>query len=89
MLAPAGICCCILKSILQLTAKCFFYVKKESDMKIYKHYFDKRDTPYQQSFQPKKKQHTVWKRSAYKRFLGHNVQKIKLLGLITIYQREG
>lgn len=57
-------------------------------MKIYKHYFDKSDTPYKQTFQPKKKQHTVWKRNPYTRFLGHNVQKIKLFGIFTIYKRE-
>ena len=56
-------------------------------MKIYKHYFDKIDTPYQQTFQSKKKQHTVWKHNPYMCFLGHNVQKIKLFGIFTIYEK--
>lgn len=54
-------------------------------MKIYKHYFDKKDTPYVQEYQPKRKYHTAWKRIRYKGFLGHKVVKIKLLGLFTIY----
>lgn len=57
-------------------------------MKIYKHYFDKRDTPFKWTFQAKKKYHTVWKRQAYTKFLGHAVIKIKLFGIFTIYQRK-
>ena len=54
-------------------------------MKIYKHYFDKKDTPYVQDYQPKQQFHTSWKHYRYKVFLGHQVVKIKLLGLFTIY----
>jgi hypothetical protein len=54
-------------------------------MKIYKHYFDKKDTPYVQDYQAKQKYHTAWKRFRYKIFLGHKVVKIKLFGIITIY----
>ena len=55
-------------------------------MKLYKHYFDKSDTPYRESFQRTKKYHTVWHRGAYKVFLAHKVVKIKLLGIFTIYE---
>ena len=54
-------------------------------MQIYKHYFDKKDTPFVQDYQTKQKYHTSWKHFRYKRFLGHKVVKIKLLGIITIY----
>jgi hypothetical protein len=53
-------------------------------MKIYKTYFDKSDTPFIQTFQPRRKYHVCWKRVPYKTFLGHNVVKIKLFGLFTI-----
>lgn len=55
-------------------------------MKIYKHYFDKSDTPYIQEFQPKQKYHTCYKHFRYSSFLKHKVIKIKLLGLFTIYE---
>lgn len=55
-------------------------------MKLYKHYFDKSDTPYRESFQRKKKYHTVWHRGAYRVFLAHKVIKIKFLGIFTIYE---
>jgi hypothetical protein len=54
-------------------------------MKIYKHYFNKNDTPYVQDYQPRKKYHTAWKRFKYRAFLGHKVVKIKALGIFTIY----
>jgi hypothetical protein len=54
-------------------------------LKLYKHYFDKADTPYLQTWQSEKKYHTVYKRVAYTEFLKHKVIKIKFLGLFTIY----
>lgn len=57
-------------------------------MKIYKTYFDKNDSPYIKEWQPEQKYHTVWKHLAYAMFLKHNVVKIKLFGLFTIYKRE-
>lgn len=54
-------------------------------IKLYKHYFFKCDTPFKQSWQPKRKYHVVWKRASYFIFLGHRVAKIKFLGLFTIY----
>ena len=54
-------------------------------MKKYKTYFDKKDTPYMQKFQKRKKYHIVWKRRPYKWFLHCAVVKIKLFGLFTIY----
>ena len=57
-------------------------------MKIYKTYFDKRDTPYRQDFQPKSKYHKVWKRMPYKYFLKHKVIKIKLFGIFSIYKKQ-
>jgi len=56
--------------------------------KRYKTYFDKTDTPYVKTFQSNKKYHIVWKRNAYKTFLNHRVIKIRLFGLITIYNIE-
>jgi len=53
-------------------------------MKIYKTYFDKKDTPFTLKFQPKRKYHVVWKRLAYGSFLGHKVIRVKLFGLFTI-----
>jgi hypothetical protein len=55
-------------------------------MRLYKHYFEKNDTPYRESFQSKKKYHTVWKRGKYRIFLLHKVVKIKFLGIFTIYK---
>lgn len=55
-------------------------------MKLYKHYFDKSDTPFKATYQQKRKYHTVWKRGAYRIFLQHKVVKIKFLGLFTIYK---
>ena len=55
-------------------------------MKLYKHYFDKSDTPYVESFQRKRKYHTVWKRGKYMVFLQCKVIKIKFLGIFTIYK---
>ena len=57
-------------------------------MKIYKTYFDKKDTPYRDDFQRNKKYHVVWKRQPYKTFLRHKVVKIKMFGLFTIYDKE-
>ena len=57
-------------------------------MRIYKHYFEKSDTTYVQTFQSKKKYHAVWKHLKYTAFLNHNVVKIKLFGLFTIYKKE-
>jgi hypothetical protein len=58
-------------------------------MKIYKCYFDKKDTPYIQDYQPNKPYHTDWNRLPYTKFLGHKVVKIKLFGIFTIYKVEG
>ena len=55
-------------------------------MKLYKHYFDKSDTPYVESFQRKRKYHTVWKKGKYRVFLQCKVIKIKFLGIFTIYK---
>jgi len=57
-------------------------------MKNYKTYFDKNDTPFKPEMQRKKKYHTVWFRQPYTMFLKHEVVKIKLFGLITIYKKE-
>jgi hypothetical protein len=57
-------------------------------MKIYKTYFKKTDTPFNQDFQPNRKYHVVWKHMPYVNFLNHKVYKIKLLGLFTIYKEE-
>ena len=54
-------------------------------MRIYKTYFAKDDTPYNQWWQKHRKYHVVWKHFAYKAFLGHRVVKIKKYGLFTIY----
>lgn len=54
-------------------------------MRIYKHYFDKNDTPYVQDYQAGKKYHTAWKHLKYRAFLGHKVLKIKVFGIFTIY----
>lgn len=56
--------------------------------KIYKTYFDKGNTPFKQEFQQKKKYHTVWLRLPYKKFVSHQVIKIKLFGIFTIYDRS-
>jgi hypothetical protein len=53
-------------------------------MKIYKTYFSKEDTPFNQLCQPKRKYHTVWKRNPYQTFLGHKVVKVKLFGIFKI-----
>lgn len=58
-------------------------------MKIYKLYFDKKDTPFIETYQSKAKYHTTWTRLQYKKFLGHEVLKIKLFGLFTIYKNRG
>ena len=55
-------------------------------MKLYKHYFDKTDTPFEGLFQKNKKYHTVWYRGKYRIFLLHKVVKIKFLGMFTIYK---
>ena len=68
---------------MRLTQSAFFI---QGYMKIYKHYFNKDDTPFKQSFQKEKKQHIVWYRNPYTSFLGHKTQKIKLFGLFTIYK---
>ena len=57
-------------------------------IKKYKIFFDKNDTPYITDWQTKRKYHTVWKRLPYTRFLAHNVVKIKLFGIFTIYDRR-
>lgn len=57
-------------------------------MKIYKHYFDKTDTPYKLTFQPNKKYHTAWKHMPYTKFLGHKTVKIKKFGIFTIYKNN-
>jgi hypothetical protein len=54
-------------------------------MRIYKHYFNRDDTPYVQEYQEGKKYHTVWKRLKYRTFLKHRVVKIKMFGIFTIY----
>ena len=54
-------------------------------MKIYKHYFEKTDTPFVQEYQAKKKYHTAWKHLRYVRFMDHKVVKIKMFGIFTIY----
>ena len=58
-------------------------------MKIYKIYFRKTDTPLHLDYQPNKKYHTIWTRSAYSTFLKHKVWKIKLFGIFTIYEDKG
>ena len=55
-------------------------------MKLYKHYFDKTDTPFEGLFPKNKKYHTVWYRGKYRIFLLHKVVKIKFLGIFTIYK---
>lgn len=55
-------------------------------MKLYKHYFDKSDSPFVQSYQRKRKYHTSWKRGKYRIFLQCKVVKIKFLGIFTIYK---
>ncbi len=55
-------------------------------MKLYKHYFDKSDTPFNQLYQKKRKWHTVWFRGKYRIFLQCKVIKVKFLGLFTIYE---
>lgn len=57
-------------------------------MKIYKTYFDKSDTPYIQEWQKNRKYHVVWKRCAYKSFLGCRVVMVKLFGIFTIYRHD-
>lgn len=56
-------------------------------MKKYKCYFDKNDTPFKQEFQANKKYHSVYFRLPYTRFLQHDIIKIKLFGIFTIYKR--
>jgi len=56
-------------------------------MKIYKTYFDKKDTPFDKSFQENKEYHSVYKRRPYTIFLNHEVVKIKLFGIFTIYEK--
>lgn len=58
-------------------------------MKIYKLYFDKKDTPFIETYQSKAKYHTTWTRLQCKKFFGHEVLKIKLFGLFTIYKNCG
>jgi len=53
-------------------------------IKQYKTYFDKKDTPFRQDFQPNKKHHVVWYRMAYDSFLKYKTVKIKWLGIITL-----
>jgi len=53
-------------------------------MKKYKTYFDKKDTPFHKTFQPKRKYHVIWKRYAYADFLGHKTEKVKLFGIFRI-----
>ena len=57
-------------------------------MKLYKHYFDKTDTPFEELFQKNKKYHTVWYKGKYRIFLLHKVVKIKFLGIFTIYKLD-
>jgi hypothetical protein len=57
-------------------------------MKLYKHYFDKSDTPFIPERQPKAKYHTVWMRKTYEKISNHKVYMIKFLGFITIYRRD-
>lgn len=54
-------------------------------IKPYKTYFDKKDTPFRQDFQPNKKYHVVWNRLPYRTFLGYKVVKVKLFGIFTIH----
>ena len=56
--------------------------------KIYKTYFNKNDTTSKTRTQQKKKYSTMWLRKKYKKFFEHEVVKIKLFGLITIYNKE-
>ena len=58
-------------------------------MKIYKLHFDKKDTPFIETYQSKAKYHTTWTRLQYTKFLDHEVLKIKLFGLFTIYKNSG
>ena len=62
-------------------------LEKLLDVKPYKIYFDKKDTPFKQDFQPNKKYHIVWKRMPYTTFLNHKVIKIKRFGIFTIYEK--
>lgn len=54
-------------------------------MKKYKIYFDKRDTPFDLSYQAKDEYHTAWFSDAYRMFLGHIPVKVKFLGIKTIW----
>lgn len=57
-------------------------------MKIYKHYFLKSHTPYKDTYQKKKKYHTVWMHKRCKYILFHKVYMIKLFGIFTIYKNK-
>lgn len=57
-------------------------------MKIYKHYFLKSHTPYKDTYQAKKKYHTVWMNKRCKYILFHKVYMIKLFGIFTIYKNK-
>lgn len=55
-------------------------------MKLFKHYFDKSDTPFIQGYQRERKYHTVWTKGMHKIFYPHKVIKIKFLGIFTVYK---
>ena len=58
-------------------------------MKKYKLYFDRSDTPYEATFQNKKRYQTTWKHFAYTTgFLKHIPVKVKLFGLFTIFDKD-
>ena len=55
-------------------------------MKIYKHYFNKDDSIFNDSYQVKNKYHTHWYDKCYNEIFYHKVIKIKLFGIFTIYK---
>lgn len=54
-------------------------------MNIYKTYFLKSDTPFNQTYQRGKKYHTCWYSNKLKKVNTHKVYKVKLFGIITVY----
>ncbi len=65
-----------------------YLIKIIKNIKPYKCYFDKRDTPFDDKWFKNKNLHFAWLRSSCIKFLGHKVVKIKLLGIFTIYEAK-
>ena len=55
-------------------------------MKLFKLYFLKSDTPFEQGYQRKKRYHTTWSNKPSKVVDKHKTFKIKLFGFITVYK---